>query len=188
MIHLQNFQVTRNAKPICKVEQLAIAAGERIAIVGANGSGKTTLLRAIAAIDNDFTGTLINKFSPSERTYVHQQPYLFRGTVKTNIVYGSPESTPITDWLDKLGLGKFTERDARTLSGGERRRVALARALATDPKLLLLDEPLADLDEHAAELVIQTLNELKKTTLLIASPSKLPSDLAITREFTLETA
>lgn len=182
MIHLDNFQEVRNGKTICQVAQLEIAVGERIAIVGANGSGKTTLLRALAGIDRDYQGTLHNEFLVANRTYVHQQPYLFRGTVEANVNYAAREGNPSADWLIQLGLAEFAARDAQTLSGGERRRVALARALATKPKLLLLDEPLAELDEQAGQLVMQTLNNLKETTLVIASPGKLPGELTRTKE------
>lgn len=188
MIHLENFQVVRSGKTICQVDQLDIGAGERIAIVGANGSGKTTLLRALAGIDRNYEGTLHNEFPLANRTYVHQQPYLFRGTVQANVNYATPEGSPSADWLTQLGLAEFAARDAHTLSGGERRRVALARALATNPQLLLLDEPLAELDEQAAQLVIQTLNKLKEVTLVITSPGKLPGKLNVTSEHRLSPA
>ena len=187
MIEITNLQVDRSGKRICFVEQLTITQGQRVALLGSNGSGKTTLLRVLAGLINDYSGTCHVAVQPRQRTYLHQQPYLFRGTVLANVRYGQQsnggqrngagQGTQAQDWLERLGVGHLSERTTADLSGGERRRVALARSLAMQPQLLLLDEPLADLDPEASQSVCQTLAELPNTTLLIASPVALPPGL-----------
>ena len=182
MIEIENLQVEREGKRICQVEQLSVAAGERLAILGTNGSGKTTLLRILAGLTDDFSGSCHVAVDCKQRTYLHQQPFLFRGSVLSNVRYGEPnragQGGGAQEWLDRLQVGHLAERTTADLSGGERRRVALARALAMQPQLLLLDEPLADLDDEAREIVCDVLSQLPGTTLLIASPIALPKGLA----------
>jgi ABC-type sulfate/molybdate transport systems ATPase subunit len=189
MIEIANFRVEREGRPICTVDQLAVAAGERLAIYGANGSGKTTLLRVLAGLTTGYMGTCHVAVSAEQRTYLHQQPYLFRGTVLANVRYGQrnragqrrgSDNRRGSDWLDRLQVGHLAERTTDQLSGSERRRVALARALATRPRLLLLDEPLADLDVNASEIVAETLMQLVDTTIIIAAPIGLPDGLVST--------
>ncbi|NOZ38850.1 MAG: ATP-binding cassette domain-containing protein [Planctomycetes bacterium] len=186
MIEITNLRAERDGKPICSVDQLSVAAGERIAVLGANGSGKTTLLRILAGLTSDFTGACCVAVDCKQRTYMHQQPFLFRGSVLANVRYGqrnggqrngAGQGSGAKNWLDRLQVGHLAERTTTDLSGGERRRVALARALAMRPQLLLLDEPLADLDDESSAIVCKTLSELADTTLVIASPIALPEGL-----------
>lgn len=181
MIEIANLRVQRGDQTICAVEQLSVAVGERVAVLGDNGSGKTTLLRVIAGLIDDYTGTCRVDVDSQRMTYVHQQPYLFRGTVLSNARYRECSATEQgrsgQDWLERLQVAHLANQPTADLSGGERRRVALARALATQPRLLLLDEPLADLDDAAQAIVSEVLTELRDTTILIASPTKLPTTL-----------
>ena len=188
MIEIENLRVVRDGKCICAVDELSVAAGDRLAVLGANGAGKTTLLRVLAGLTNGYTGTCRVAVEGRRLTYLHQQPYLFRGSVLSNARYGevrgAGQGPSASDWLDRLQVGHLADRSTANLSGGERRRVALARALAMRPQLLLLDEPLADLDDDAAIVVCETLRQLDDTTILIASPTALPEGLT-EREFTL---
>ena len=182
MIEISNLRVERDGRCLCCVEELSVAAGDRLGIVGANGSGKTTLLRVIAGLTTHYAGTCRVAVERRGCTYLHQQPYLFRGSVLANVRYGEQNGagqggTNALAWLDRLGIGHLADRSTADLSGGERRRVALARALAMRPQLLLLDEPLADLDEAAADAVVTALGELTETTVLIASPTEIPASL-----------
>ena len=144
MIAIDNLSVSKDQRQICCVPKLHLAEQSRMQIVGNNGSGKSTLLRVLGGLESDYVGTC--KIGPStpDRIYVHQSPYLFRGTVESNVAYGlrkhRAKRIPAVaqEWLERLGISHLAEQDARTLSGGEQRRVALARAFAIGPQLLLL--------------------------------------------------
>lgn len=185
MIEVRDLQVERNGKTICRVDQFSVAPGERVAVIGSNGSGKTTLLRVLAQLTTDYRGTCRVQTPRRARTYVHQHPYLFRGTVLASVRFGlhsrrwnrTKRKSLALRWLRRLQVDDLAQRSTRHLSGGEIRRIALARALAYEPQLLLLDEPLAELDPQAVQTVCQLLNELPKTTIVLASPVELPSAL-----------
>ena len=145
---------------------LFAAAGETIAVLGPNGAGKTTLLRALAGLEDmegrvTLDGEVLEDTSggvhvPAERRHaglVFQDHVLFPHlSVVENVAFGlrarrKPHAAAIArKWLDDAGLGDLANALPRALSGGQAQRVALLRALATKPKLLLLDEPLSSLD------------------------------------------
>jgi molybdate transport system ATP-binding protein len=160
--------------------ELDVKAGELVALLGPNGSGKTTVLRCLAGlapIDNGhitIDGTVVD--DPSTETFVepeqrsiglvYQNYLLFdHMTVLENVAYGLrarkiPKSQArgiARQWIDRVGLGEYAALRPRALSGGQAQRAALARALATNPRLLLLDEPLAALDAGTRSLVRRDL-------------------------------
>jgi putative ABC transport system ATP-binding protein len=153
-----------------------LAAGEVLAVVGPSGSGKSTLLRLLNRLDEPTSGTVLldgidYRAIPTRELrrklgMVMQRPYLFPGTVAENIAFGPrqlgsslcPDS--INRMLEHVGLGGFADRSAATLSGGEAQRVAITRALANSPAVLLLDEPTSALDEAARDGVENLLASL----------------------------
>ena len=142
--------------------QLKVSAGETVAVLGPNGAGKTTLLRALAGLVPingrvELNGQVLDdsaagRHIPTERRrvgIVFQDHVLFpHMTVLDNVAFGLPhDSSRIArEWLDRAGLGDRANAMPRELSGGQAQRVALIRTLATEPHLLLLDEPLSALD------------------------------------------
>ena len=151
------------------------------------------MLRVLAGLETGFEGRLTVNASRRERVYVHQSPRLFRGTVLFNVTYGlrlrgtsRRESDRLgREWLRRLGVEKLSRGPVSHLSGGERRRIALAQAMILRPRLLLLDEPLADLDEEGAVVVLNALNQLEQCTILIASP-KISDQGLTTRVYQLD--
>ncbi len=140
---------------------------------GANGSGKSTLLRVLAGLLAPTEGRATGRLRPGRVVLVHQRPYLFHGTAEENVAWAARaahrprrEAPP---WLERLGASHLARRAARDLSGGERRRVALARALVVRPDMLLLDEPFAALDEGGANALLEALAAFEGT-LVVAAP------------------
>ena len=145
----------------------------RTGVLGRNGSGKSTLLRVLAGLLEPTEGRIEGRVPPGRSVLVHQRPWLFRGSALANVVLGArlggrPRSEAL-DWLARLGVAHVARRPASALSGGERRRVALARALVRGPDLLLLDEPYAELDADARARVVAAL-EAFPGGLVVASP------------------
>ena len=156
IVQIDALRVKRAGRTICSVDRLRVCAGAVLAVVGPNGCGKSTLLRVMAGLERLEYGALLRDVEATDCVYVHQRPVLFRGTVLANVVYGLrarglPRAACERQarlWLDRLGAADLASRRTARLSGGERRRVALARALVLEPKLLLLDEPFNELDEE----------------------------------------
>ena len=195
MVNITDLRVTKNGNTICSVPHLAVQPGERLAIVGRNGSGKSTLLRVLGGLERDYKGRCVIAASWRERTYVHQSPFLFRGSVLFNVTYGlrargqsrSSSETAAMHWLEMLGIRQIAGSPGKYLSGGETRRVALARAMACNPRLLLLDEPLAEIDDEGVARLQNVLAALPQTTIVIATPTKLPDGLTMS-SYQLRTA
>ncbi len=185
MIQLRELQVVKGGKTICHVPELDVEVGERVVVLGPNGSGKSTLLRVLANLESEYTGQCKVGVTDLRRVYIHQSPFLFRGTVLHNAMYGlsarrmaRPERIARAEkWLERFKIADLAGRDCGNLSGGERRRVALARALAIEPELILLDEPLVELDNDGVEIVRGVLDELHSATIVISSPIALPNEM-----------
>jgi tungstate transport system ATP-binding protein len=169
------------------LDRLALWPGRLYILKGSNGSGKSTLLCILAFLLQPDSGELTYK---GERvnynsngldrlrkgvTLLHQSPYLFAGTVFGNVAFGPKVSgirgeelrRTVSESLDLVGLKGFEERKVGQLSGGESRRVALARSLALKPEVLLLDEPLANVDKDSAQLIERLISALPASGTLV---------------------
>ncbi|MBA3595105.1 MAG: phosphate ABC transporter ATP-binding protein [Polaromonas sp.] len=135
---------------------LRIQAGERVALVGSNGSGKSTLLRTLHGLVRPGTGSL-RVDAAARQAMVFQHPYMLRASAQANVALGlwlkgvawKEAKTQALCGLERVGLLPLAQRNAKALSGGQQQRLALARAWALQPDVLLLDEPTASLDPAA---------------------------------------
>jgi putative ABC transport system ATP-binding protein len=172
-------------RPVLAGVDLALAPGEAVAVLGRSGSGKSTLLNLIAGIDEADAGAIttcgVDVVAAGERAratlrsrhlgFVFQAFHLLPTlTVAENIALplelaGVPAAAArerVRDLLQRVGLADRALAWPEVLSGGEQQRVAVARAVATRPQLLLCDEPTGNLDDRAAALVLALLHELRR--------------------------
>lgn len=185
---LANLKKIYQDRTVLDIPELTVYQGEFLALIGPSGSGKSTLLRLLNFLEYPSSGQITFMGSTYENgkdipvelrrrvTTVFQHPLLLNRNVRDNIAYGLhihglPAHQAITQpILETIGLVKLANQRARTLSGGEAQRVALGRAIALQPDVLLLDEPTANLDPPNVamiESIITQLNLLKKTTIIL---------------------
>jgi tungstate transport system ATP-binding protein len=159
---------------------LQINPGERVALVGANGCGKSTLLRVLHGLIRPTAGRFV--CDPALRqAMLFQRPHMLRWSVLGNIALGlwlrgqpwREAKVQAHAALARVGLSELAQRNARKLSGGQMQRVAMARAWALQPQVLLLDEPTASLDPHAKReveaLIEEFVSQSSTMTLVFAS-------------------
>jgi lipoprotein-releasing system ATP-binding protein len=165
---------------------LNIKSAEQIAIIGSSGSGKSTLLHLLGGLDNPTKGQVwvagkqINKLNPAKRAilrnqnlgFVYQFHHLLQEfTAIENVAMpllirgdsSKKAKEKAVDILTKVGLEKRLEHKPGEMSGGERQRAAVARALVTNPKCLLADEPTGNLDQRTADKVYELMLDLNQT-------------------------
>jgi tungstate transport system ATP-binding protein len=193
--HLVGIEAGYDNKTALRVGELALRSGQLNVVAGLNGSGKSTLLNVLAFLMQPTHGTVEFSGNPVQWeqfqlrelrrriTLVHQDPFLFRGSVALNVAYG-PKARGIRghalqqrvrESLDLVGLSGFESRNANRLSGGEARRVALARAVACTPEAILLDEPLAYVDELSTKIIEALLVALIERGVLVVVSSHDPT-------------
>jgi NitT/TauT family transport system ATP-binding protein len=153
-------------EPVIDGVSLEVAEGQLVSLIGPSGSGKSTVLRAIAGLHAPVGGTVELLVDRRETGFLFQDDALLPWrTARQNVglglrLAGAPQAEALAEadrWLDRLGLAGLEGRYPRQLSGGQRKRVALAQVLARQPKLLLMDEPFASLDAIVRHHVTQDL-------------------------------
>lgn len=173
MISVSGLQKRYGGRLVLDIPALHIASGERVALLGANGSGKTTLLRLLAGMEQADAGGIKRG---SAAGYMPQTPYAFDCSVKKNILlalsHKDGAQARAKQALKLVGLWDFAEARGNRLSGGEMQRMALARVLAGDHRLLLLDEPTSSTDVAAADAIEKALLDYaaaKQATLMFST-------------------
>jgi tungstate transport system ATP-binding protein len=181
MLELVGVRHRYEGRLVLDLERFSVPPGAALAIVGPNGSGKSTLLRLLALLERPTEGTVLwdgavasGHGAPRARatvrrrvTLVEQRPVLFRGTVRENLEFGLRARGAgraalgrATDAVAvRLGIAPLLGRRRHELSDGEVQRVAVARALAVEPDVLLLDEPVSSADRAAAHTLYRALHE-----------------------------
>lgn len=186
MLEVERLDVVLDAKPILEDISIEVAQSEILAILGPSGSGKSTLLRAIAGLVDIATGAIRWDGRSIENVPTHQRGFglMFQGyalfphmTVSQNVGFGlrmsgrDDISTAVDEALSWVGLGGFGPRSVDSLSGGEQQRVALARTLAPEPRLVMLDEPLGALDRNLRQRLVadtrKTLEDRDVTAIVV---------------------
>jgi tungstate transport system ATP-binding protein len=171
LVALRRATVRFGAVTALRAVDLELQRGERLMLVGPNGSGKTTLLRLLQGVVAAAEGERLLPSVAPVTAMVFQRPFLLRLSVRRNLqvalwLRGVPRAewaARTADALRRVGLDGMAERAAPTLSGGQQQRLALARAWALRPDLLLLDEPTASLDPGAKREVEALVAQIADT-------------------------
>lgn len=182
LLAVRDVSAVAGGRTILDVPHLEVRSGETLAVIGPNGSGKSTLLHVLAGLRPPDRGVLLFDDRPVARlgtlayrrrlAVVMQEPLLLDTSVAGNValglrfrgVSGAEREARIGRWLDRLDVAHLRDRSIRHLSGGEAQRVSLARALATEPDLLFLDEPFAALDAPSHQSLLDTLFRILRDT------------------------
>ncbi|MEP4195277.1 MAG: ABC transporter ATP-binding protein [Aliishimia sp.] len=179
LVVFENVQKSFDKFVAVKEMNFTIGKGEFVAIMGPSGCGKTTTLRMLAGLEAPtqgeirLDGRVMNDVKPHERDtpMVWQSLALFPFlTARENVEFGlkmrgvdkAERKKRALEWLEKMGILEFENRNVSTLSGGQRQRVALARSLVMKPQILLLDEPLSALDAHLVIRMQGVLTQLQR--------------------------
>lgn len=181
VLRAEGLRKTYKQRTVVKGSTLSVRQGECVGLLGPNGAGKTTTFYMITGMikpdvgsvfidDKDVTTTPMYKRARAGLAYLPQEASIFRRlTVEQNIkailqlrrMTSAERQKKLDGLLDEFGLDRIRKSIGITLSGGERRRCEIARALATDPKFILLDEPFAGIDPIAVEDIMKIVTQLK---------------------------
>jgi putative ABC transport system ATP-binding protein len=205
LIQTQDLSRVVDGQSLVDRVSLSIHHADVAAIVGPSGAGKSSLLRLLNRLDEPTAGTVIFKgqdyrhIPPRELRQqigmVMQFPFLFPGTVAENIRFGPRQRGELIDeqkieqLLEQVSLPGYAARDVQFLSGGEAQRVSLARTLANNPQVLLLDEPTSSLDEaavHDIEQLLRTIIQSQRLTCVIVTHDMAQASRLAHKAFVLE--
>ncbi len=172
-----------SGKTIINVKNFSLSPGENLALIGKNGSGKSSLVKLLALLQRPSSGTIaydgrpcsINSLDIKRKiSLVFQEPLLLRGSVTDNValglkIRGLPDAQineRVNYWLNLFKITHLARQNVRGLSGGESQRVNLARAMVTEPELLILDEPFSALDTPSRAGLMQDFCDILKNSRL----------------------
>jgi NitT/TauT family transport system ATP-binding protein len=169
VLRVSDLTISYGGEPVLEGASLAVEEGQFVSLVGPSGSGKSSLLRAVIGLQQPLKGTVEREVASSDVAILFQDDALLPWkTARDNVALGLTlngmrrrQALEQADrWFERLGLAGFGHRFPRHLSGGQRKRVALAQVLAREPKLLLMDEPFASLDAIVRVRIIQDVAAL----------------------------
>jgi iron complex transport system ATP-binding protein len=187
-IELRGVVVARSGRQILRIEQLSVGSGEFLGVIGRNGAGKTTLLHVAAGLTRPSSGVVLHDglaitemngwrrtdvrrrvaYVPQASEYNADLPLTVHevvamgGVGPTGLLRRADDASRqrVRAWLERLDLARMAQRTFRSLSGGEQQKVLLARAMVQEPRMLLLDEPAANLDLDWKERLVRLLDQL----------------------------
>jgi tungstate transport system ATP-binding protein len=182
LYRLENLKRSHGTRTVLNIEKLEIGPNRIYTLIGPNGAGKTTLLKILAFLDKPTSGSLhfLDRQVSFEEKHLQeyrrqvvlldQNPIMFTGSVWKNVEFGlkirkvasRARKQQIEAALELVGMENFSSYDARGLSGGETKRVALARALVLQPEVLLCDEPTANVDNENQEIILNIIEKINK--------------------------
>jgi NitT/TauT family transport system ATP-binding protein len=155
VLQIRGLAIGYGGEPVLHRVDLDVAAGQFVSLIGPSGSGKSSILRAITGLVPPAAGAVSLDVPAADIGFLFQDDALLPWrTARENVALGmrirgiarGAAEQAAGEWLARLGLGAFGDRFPRQLSGGQRKRVAIAQVLALEPRLLLMDEPFASLD------------------------------------------
>ncbi|HVN72727.1 MAG TPA: ABC transporter ATP-binding protein [Desulfomonilia bacterium] len=195
ILEIRGLKVSRGGVRVLDIPELDIRAGEFLSIIGPNGTGKSTLLLSLAGLIRREQGEIFFHGKAVRNgaellafrrclAMVFQEPLLFDTTVYDNVAAGlkirgtnrAVIRPVVEEYLALFGIAHLSSRSARKISGGEAQRTSLARAFATDPEVIFLDEPFASLDPPTKESIIEDLGNamrIKHTTAVMATHDRM---------------
>ncbi len=179
---LENLKRSHGSRTVLNIDKLEIFPNRIYTLIGPNGAGKTSLLNILAFLDKPTSGSMhfLEQQVSFEEKKLHQfrrqvvlldqNPIMFTGSVRQNVEFGlkirnvasKARRQAVEEVLELVGMENFYNYDARGLSGGETKRVALARALVLEPRVLLCDEPTANVDNENQEIILKIIERINK--------------------------